>query len=206
MVPITRSTYARCHGDRGVDSTLPDAHRIYLIHKVLSKDAITVPEQILWCVLPWKRFAHLLRCPFRSWMCRDREMIDASPIVCQYQKHIQNLEPDRRQGEEVDGHHAFCVVFKKRTPSLRRRPSASNHVLTYTGFANVDPQFFGVHRGSSEHPRVDSRGSSCESVRGLRRAPSDGRTGHDESSISRTCEIPDGAIPLRWKLARCRMA
>jgi len=95
------------------------------------------------------------------------------------------------------------VVFKEGTPGLRRRPPASNHVLTYTGFANVDPQFFGVHRGSSEHPRVDSRGSSCGSVRGLRRAPSGDRIGHDESSMSRTCEIPGDAIPLRLKLARC---
>ena len=64
-----------------------------------------------------------------------------SPIVCQYQKHVQNLEPDRRYGEEVDGHHVFHVVFKERTSDLRWRPSASNHVLAYAALANVDPQF-----------------------------------------------------------------
>jgi len=68
-------------------------------------------------------------------------MNNAPPLVCQYQKHIQNLEPDRRHGEEVDGHHAFHMVFKEGTPSLSWRPSESNHVLAYTGFANVDPQF-----------------------------------------------------------------
>ena len=42
-------------GSRGRQHLL-DTHRIHLIHKVLSKDAITVPQQILWCTLPWKRF------------------------------------------------------------------------------------------------------------------------------------------------------
>src|ERR1044072_2810125 len=81
---------------------------------------------------------HLLRRPLRSWMCRDREMNDASPIVCQYQKHVQYLEPDRWHSEEVDGHHAFPVVFKEGTPGLGCRLPASNHVLTYAGFSNVD--------------------------------------------------------------------
>jgi hypothetical protein len=74
-------------------------------------------------------------------MCVNREMDDASPIVCQYQKYIQNLEPDRQYGEEVDGHHTFHVVLKEGTPALRWRLSVSNHVLAYTGFANIDPEF-----------------------------------------------------------------
>ena len=63
-------------------SCLLDAHRIHLIHKVPSEDTITVTQQILWRTLPWKRFTHLLGRLLRSWMCRDREMNDAPPIVC----------------------------------------------------------------------------------------------------------------------------
>ena len=55
-------------GSRGRQH-FPDSHRIYLGHKVLSKDAITVSQQLLWCAFPWKRFTRLLRRPetHRNW-------------------------------------------------------------------------------------------------------------------------------------------
>jgi len=141
-------------------------------------------------------------------MCVTAKWLIRSRIVCQYQKHVQNLEPNRWHGEEVDGHHAFHVV-------LKACGFQGRHATFETAAVCVEPctclhwsrqcrsPVLVVHRGSSERPRVDSRGSSCGSVRGLRRAPSGDRIGHDESSMSRTCEIPGDAIPLRWKLARC---
>jgi hypothetical protein len=41
MHPITRSTYARCHGDRGADKDLLDSHGIQIRFKRGAKDAVT---------------------------------------------------------------------------------------------------------------------------------------------------------------------
>jgi len=34
-------------------------------------------------------------------MCSDREMHDVPPLVCQHQKPVQDLEPNRRHNDEV---------------------------------------------------------------------------------------------------------
>src|SRR5258707_9034698 len=73
-------------------------------------------------------------------MSRDREMYDSSALVRQHQKHIQDLEPDVRHGEEVDRHHALQVIVEERPPGLRWRLSSANHVLAHAGFTDIDAE------------------------------------------------------------------
>jgi hypothetical protein len=68
-------------------------------------------------------------------------MHNAPAIMRQHQKHIQDLEPDRRHSEEVDGHHTLHVIVEERPPGLRRRSPAADDVFTYAGLADLDTEF-----------------------------------------------------------------
>jgi hypothetical protein len=64
-------------------------------------------------------------------MGRHREMYDPPTLMRQHQKHVQDLAPDRRHGEEVHSHHTFYVfsrnVFQVWDGGLLRR---TIHLLT----------------------------------------------------------------------------
>jgi hypothetical protein len=51
-------------------------------------------------------------------MCCDREVHHAPPLMRQHQKHVQDLEPDRRHDEEIDRHQRFQVIIEERPPGL----------------------------------------------------------------------------------------
>jgi hypothetical protein len=77
----------------------------------------------------------------------------ASPLVCQHQEDIKDLEPDRRYGEEVNGNHTLHVVLQESPPGLGRRSPAADHVLAHAGLADVDAkleQFTVNPRGTPE--------------------------------------------------------
>ena len=92
-------------------------------------------------------------------------------VMCQHQKHIQDLEPDRRNGEEIDRHHTLHVILKERSPGLGRRFPAAYHVFTYARFTDLDAEFeqFAVNPRST--PDRIFRGSLSESGRALPSAP-----------------------------------
>jgi hypothetical protein len=89
---------------------LSDAHRLHLIDEVLADDAVPVSQQIARRTLPWECFAHLFSRPLRRRMRRDREMHNASPIVCPHQKYVKTLKPNRRHGEEIVRYNAVDVI------------------------------------------------------------------------------------------------
>ena len=62
-------------------------------------------------------------------------------VVRQNAEDVQNLEADRRDGEEVHGHRGCEVILQERAPRLRPWPSAAAHVLADGGLANVNPEF-----------------------------------------------------------------
>src|SRR3954454_21176921 len=63
-----------------------------------------------------------------------------SAIVCQHQKYIQDLKPDRRHGKEVDRNHTLYMVRKKGLPGLRGRYSPTHHVFAHAGLSDVDSE------------------------------------------------------------------
>src|SRR5207247_3564704 len=68
-----------------------------------------------------KRFPQLLCRPLRSWVGGHSEVQDATPVMGQYQKHVEDLETDRGHGEEVDGDQLLGVILQECAPGLRRR-------------------------------------------------------------------------------------
>src|SRR3979411_2499377 len=77
------------------------------------------------------------------------EMHDPSSVVSQNQEHVQDLKPDRWNGEEVDRHHGLDVILKEGPPSLRRRLPLAYDVLAHAGLTDVDAEFeqFAVDAG-----------------------------------------------------------
>ena len=75
---------------------------LHLVDEVLAENLVTVAQQITRRTVPRKGLAKLLGCPFRSRMSRHAEVENASPVVRQHQKHVQDLEPDRWHREKVD--------------------------------------------------------------------------------------------------------
>jgi len=65
----------------------------------------------------------------RCWMSGDTEVENATTIMCQHQEHVEDLKPDRRHREEVNGNHTLHMVLKERPPGLGRRLAAADQVL-----------------------------------------------------------------------------
>ena len=139
MDPISRSTYARCHGARGAERTCLIPIAFTCAVNSWPKIPVSVPQQITRHPVPGKRLAKLLSGPLRGGMRRNCEMNDAPAIVCQHQKYVQDLEPDCRYHEEVHRYHA--LIIEKRTPTLRRWFSRSHHVLGDGWLGDLDAEF-----------------------------------------------------------------
>src|SRR5687767_14821944 len=129
MVPIRRSTYARCHGECGADSICLIPIHFHLLDEVMPEDAVTVTQQIARSALPREGLPELLRRPFGSRMRGDSKMHNPPTLVREHQKYIQNLKPNRRHGEEIHGHQTTDVVFEECPPCLGWRFPAPHQVL-----------------------------------------------------------------------------
>src|SRR5215469_10344114 len=99
-----------------------------------SKDPVLVTEQILRRLVEGKCLPQLLRRPLRRRMGGHIEMDDPPPIVSQHQEHVQDLETNRRHGEEVDRHHGYISenALTEAAPGLRtdRRRSWTQPAVT----------------------------------------------------------------------------
>jgi hypothetical protein len=72
---------------------------------------------------------------------RHIEVENATTVMAQYQKHIKNLETNRRYSEEVNGDHLRGMIFQESAPALRRWLAAARHVFTDAALADVDAEF-----------------------------------------------------------------
>ena len=127
--------------ERAAPMHLFDSHRLHLRGELVAKDPVSVPQQIMRRSVPRERLSKLLSCPLRGGMRCYADMDNASPIVRQHQKYVQDLEPDRRYHEEVHRHHALQMIIEKRTPTLRRWFSKSHHALGNGWFGDLDAEF-----------------------------------------------------------------
>lgn len=83
----------------------------------------------------------MVRGPFRRGMRGHREMQNATALVRQDKKNVENLKANRRHREKIDGNHTLDVVFQKCPPSLRGRFPATDPIFTHAGFADLDAEF-----------------------------------------------------------------
>ena len=94
-------------GRAGCRQDLRHPKRRDLIRDVAAEDAIPVTQQIAWCRLPRKGLAELLGRPCGGGVSGDTKLENSTSVVGKHQKDVQDLEPDRRHGEEVHRDDAF---------------------------------------------------------------------------------------------------
>src|SRR5215471_13306732 len=140
MVPITRSTQARCQGDRGAESTCLMPIAFTCVTKSAPKIRSAIAQQIARRSLPRESLSQLLGSPLSRRMSGDAKVQNAPPVVRQHQEHVQDLEPYRRHRKKVDGNHSLHVVVQEGPPSLGGRVPAPDHILAHARLADVDAQ------------------------------------------------------------------
>src|SRR5215470_1806620 len=84
--------------------------------------------------------SQLLSRPLRGWMTGHVKVNNATAIMGQNQKHIEDLETNCWNREEVNRDKLREVVLEKGTPSLRGPPTGSQHVFTDARLADVDAE------------------------------------------------------------------
>ena len=63
---------------------------------MLAVNSIAIPDQVMRHVILRKRLDNLLRSPDGGRMVSNVEVEDASPVVCEDDKHIQHVQLNRR--------------------------------------------------------------------------------------------------------------
>ena len=82
----------------------------------------------------------LMSGPFRGRVSGHGAVENAPAIVGQDQKHVQNLKPDRRHREEVDGNQTLEMIFQEGSPGLGGWFPTTSHVFAYARFADLEAQ------------------------------------------------------------------
>src|SRR5580658_4577407 len=131
--PLPRGSRCREH--------LFDPHGFDSVDEFVSKDPISITQETSWRALPRKGLPQLLDRPLRCRMHRHGEVNDSSALMRQDKKHIEDLKPDSRHGEEVDGNHACDVIVKECSPGLRWRLPIPEHVLGDGWLTDLDSKF-----------------------------------------------------------------
>ena len=70
--------------------------------KIPPEDLVAVAQEITRRSIPGEGFSQLLRRPFRCRMIGHAEMENAAAVVGKHEEFIEDLEADRRNGQEVD--------------------------------------------------------------------------------------------------------
>ena len=125
---------ARCGQD------FANAHVSHLFSEVVPKDPIAVPQHVTRGLVKGKGLPQLLSRPHRGWVGGHIEVQNATPVMGQHQKHVEDLEADRGHREEVDGDQLVGMILQKCAPGLRRRLAAPHHVFADAALPNVDAE------------------------------------------------------------------
>ena len=59
----------------------------------------------------------------------------------QHQKHVKNLEADRRHREEINGDQLLRMILKECPPALRGHFVLADHVFADAALSDVDAKF-----------------------------------------------------------------
>ena len=125
----------------GCRQDLADAHISQLFSEIMAENGITVAQQVARKLSEGKGLAHLLSRPLCSWVGGNIEVQNATPVMGQHQKHVENLEADRRHSEEIDGGQLLHMIVKECPPVLRGHFVSANHVFADAALSDVEAKF-----------------------------------------------------------------
>ena len=101
---------------------------------------ITVPEQVLRGRVPRKGLDELLRRPLGGRMLGRVEVDHLPSRVREDDQPEEHFEPDRGDGEEVEGDELRQVAFQEGPPSGRGRPARADAIFLDRGFRHRNPE------------------------------------------------------------------
>ena len=113
------------------DEYFIDVHGFHPVDEHLPVDLVPIADRVFWLAVVRKRCGDLVSRPASCWMTRDVEMDDVPPVVSKDDKAIQDVESDRRDGEEIDSCDLFGMVLQERSPRLGRRFTLLVHVFRH---------------------------------------------------------------------------
>src|SRR5262245_29835959 len=126
-------------------------------------------------------------------MIRDANVQNPTAVVRQHQEDVQDLEADRRDGEEVDGYRGGEVILEERAPRLRRWfPTA--HVLADAALTDVDAEFEQLAMDAWCAPERILAAHSADQLADVVRHRWAVLAGRDGSSTSKTAGTPCDAM------------
>src|SRR5215470_17533888 len=114
-----------------------DVHVSHPFSEVLAKDAVAVAQQVARDMVKRKGFSQLLTRPLSGWMATHVEVKNAPTIMSQDQKHVECLETDGGDREEINGDDLREVVLEESAPGLRRWFTAADKSLSRYRFADL---------------------------------------------------------------------
>jgi hypothetical protein len=76
---------------------------LYQLSEVLAVNRIAIPQQVAWELVERKGVEQLLASLLAGGVAGHVEVKDATTIMSQDQKHVEDLKTDGRDGKEVDG-------------------------------------------------------------------------------------------------------
>ena len=121
---------------------LMDPHIFQTLTKYVAIDSIPVSNQMLWSCIPWEGFNDLSARPLCSRICSWIKMEDFPSAVLEDYQDKQNLECHSWDCEKIDRDGVMQVVFQKRFPCLRWRPTSQRSYEVWNGpFRYFYPEF-----------------------------------------------------------------
>jgi hypothetical protein len=115
-----------------------DTHMLDLLPKGRAINAVAIPQEIPWRLVPRKRLHHLLRSPLGGGVLGDGKMDDPSAMMGHDEQDEQHLVRHRRYHKEIQGHQVLHVIGEKGLP--RRRLPRPHPIRLHRGFDHVNAQ------------------------------------------------------------------
>src|SRR3984893_14964294 len=119
---------------------VPDAHGVQSARDHGAINAIPIANEVLRGLIPRKSLRDLTCNPFCRGICCDVGPDELSAAEPDDDEGIEQVEPDRRNNEQVHGGNVWRVVMQEGPPSLAGRPPPFDHVLGDARLCDLKPE------------------------------------------------------------------
>lgn len=115
-------------------------NRFNLPTEKLTEFSVSITHEKLRRIVNAHGLKHLSRRPLCCRRLRHVRMEDLPTIVTEQDQNKQYPKGRGRYREEISGDDIFRVIFEEGSPTLRRRFSASDHVLGHDRLGDIDAE------------------------------------------------------------------
>src|SRR6516162_3092527 len=95
------------------DGFIAYAHSANSARGNVTIDAILIPDEVAWCLIPGKRLGQLACNPFSRRICCNVDPDELPPIQPDDDENVEQVEANGRDNEQIHGSNVWCVVTQK---------------------------------------------------------------------------------------------